>query len=207
MSYRAPLKDMLFCMKELAGLEAVSKLPAFEEAGLDTAQAVLEESARLNEDVIAPLNRDGDTKPSSWKDGIVTTTPPYDAISRECTRSYSTPMHRNIAPETKPWLIICTRPPDTPSSLKTKKPSVTKPMCATDEYATSFFMSRCTSATRPRWCSDCRRSTAPSVVQGPERRNGPLGESPQPIGPPRCCAPPVGLEPTTLRLTAECSAS
>ncbi len=58
-------------------------------------------------------------------------------------------MHRNIAPEMKPWLIICTRPPEMPRSLKMKKPSVTKPMCAIDEYATSFFMSFCTSATRP----------------------------------------------------------
>jgi ribulose bisphosphate carboxylase small subunit len=41
-------------------------------------------------------------------------------------------MHRNIAPETKPWLIICTIAPCTPSSLKMKKPSVTKPMCAID---------------------------------------------------------------------------
>ena len=30
-----------------------------------------------------------------------------------------------------------------------KKPRVTKPMWATDEYATSFFMSFCTKATRP----------------------------------------------------------
>ena len=42
-------------------------------------------------------------------------------------------MHRNIAPETKPWLIICTSAPDTPSSLKRKKPSVTKPMWAMEE--------------------------------------------------------------------------
>jgi len=58
-------------------------------------------------------------------------------------------MHRNMAPEMKPCEIICTMPPDTPSSLKMKKPSVQKPMCAMDEYATSFFMSCCTSATRP----------------------------------------------------------
>ena len=73
MSYRAPVADMLFVMKELAGLEAVSKLPGFEEAGLDTAQAVLEECARFNEQVIAPLDRAGDTDPSSWKGGDVTT--------------------------------------------------------------------------------------------------------------------------------------
>ena len=30
-------------------------------------------------------------------------------------------------------------------------PSVTKPMCAMDEYAMSFFMSVCTSATKPMY--------------------------------------------------------
>lgn len=81
--YRAPVKDMLFCMKELAGLEAVAKLPGFEEAGLDTAAAVLEECAKFNEGVVAPLNRDGDLNPSSWKDGVVTTTPGFkDAFKK-----------------------------------------------------------------------------------------------------------------------------
>ena len=45
MSYTAPVKDMLFCMKELAGLEAIAGLPGFDDAGLETAQAVLEECA------------------------------------------------------------------------------------------------------------------------------------------------------------------
>ncbi len=83
MSYRAPVTDMLFVMKELAGLEAVSKLPGFEEAGLDTAQAVLEECARFNEQVVAPLDRAGDTDPSSWKDGAVRTTPGFKAAFRQ----------------------------------------------------------------------------------------------------------------------------
>ena len=48
MSYVAPVKDMLFCMKELADLEAIAALPGFEDAGLDTAQAVLEECARFS---------------------------------------------------------------------------------------------------------------------------------------------------------------
>jgi 3-(methylsulfanyl)propanoyl-CoA dehydrogenase len=77
MSYRAPVADMLFVMRELAGLEAVAKLPGFEEAGLDTAQAVLEECARFNEQVVAPLDRAGDVDPSSWNKGDVHTTPGF----------------------------------------------------------------------------------------------------------------------------------
>ena len=74
MTYRAPVKDMLFCMQELAGLEQIAKIPGFEDAGIETAQAVLEESAKLNEEVVAPLNVEGDRQPSYWKDGRVFTT-------------------------------------------------------------------------------------------------------------------------------------
>ncbi|MEJ8856700.1 acyl-CoA dehydrogenase [Variovorax robiniae] len=74
MSYTAPLKDMLFDIEHLANIAEVAKLPGFEDAGLETAQAVLEECARFNQDVIAPLNVEGDRAPSSFKDGKVTTT-------------------------------------------------------------------------------------------------------------------------------------
>jgi 3-(methylthio)propanoyl-CoA dehydrogenase len=77
MSYTAPVKDMLFCMKELAGIDQIAQLPGFEEAGYDTAAAVLEECAKLNEGVMAPLNWEGDKNPSALKDGKVTTTPGF----------------------------------------------------------------------------------------------------------------------------------
>ena len=83
MSYRAPLRDMMFAIKELADLESVAQLPGFEEAGLDTAQAVLEESAKLNEGVLAPLNWTGDQQPSSFKDGQVATTPGFKDAFRQ----------------------------------------------------------------------------------------------------------------------------
>ena len=77
MTYRAPIKDMLFCMTELAGLDEVARLPGFEDFGADTARAVLDECAKFNEGVVAPLNVDGDTHPSTLKDGEVTTTPGF----------------------------------------------------------------------------------------------------------------------------------
>ncbi|MFL6677026.1 MAG: acyl-CoA dehydrogenase family protein, partial [Burkholderiaceae bacterium] len=83
MTYRAPVKDMLFVMKELAGIDELSKLPAFEDAGFDTAQAVLEECARFNEDVVAPLNVEGDRNPSFFKDGQVIATPGFKEAFRQ----------------------------------------------------------------------------------------------------------------------------
>ena len=77
MSYVAPLKDMLFNIKYLAGIDQIAQLPGFEDAGFDTAQAVLEEAAKFNESVVSPLNWEGDKNPSSWHDGKVTATPGF----------------------------------------------------------------------------------------------------------------------------------
>ena len=79
MPYLAPVKDMLFVMNELAGLSEVVAYPAYAQAGadVDLAPAILEESAKFNQDVVAPLNWPGDQKPSSFKDGVVTTTPGF----------------------------------------------------------------------------------------------------------------------------------
>ena len=79
MPYVAPVKDMLFVMNELAGLSEVVAYPSYADAGadVDLAPAILEESAKFNQDVVAPLNWTGDQKPSSLKDGVVTTTPGF----------------------------------------------------------------------------------------------------------------------------------
>ena len=77
MSYIAPVKDMLFNIEHLAGIAQIAQLPGFEDADLDTAQAVLEESATFNEGVGSPLNWAGDQHPTRGKDGVVTATPGF----------------------------------------------------------------------------------------------------------------------------------
>lgn len=77
MSYKAPVKDMLFNMKHLANIDQIAQLPGMDDAGFDTAQAVLEEAAKFCEGVLSPLNWTGDQHPSSFKDGAVTATPGF----------------------------------------------------------------------------------------------------------------------------------
>jgi alkylation response protein AidB-like acyl-CoA dehydrogenase len=72
-SYKAPLKDMLFVMNELAGLSTINALPGCEDATADTVEAVLEENAKFCGNVVAPLNWPSDKDPSFWHDGQVTT--------------------------------------------------------------------------------------------------------------------------------------
>ncbi len=83
MPYQAPIQDMLFNMRHVANIDALTQIPAFEDAGFDTAAAVLEECARFNSEVIAPTNRPGDVSPSSWKDGVVTTAPGFKEAYRQ----------------------------------------------------------------------------------------------------------------------------
>jgi 3-(methylthio)propanoyl-CoA dehydrogenase len=84
-SYNAPVKDMLFNIQHLANIDQIAQMPGFEDAGFDTAQAVLEESAKFTAGMVAPLNWEGDKNPSSWKDGVVTTTAGFkEAYQQYC---------------------------------------------------------------------------------------------------------------------------
>jgi alkylation response protein AidB-like acyl-CoA dehydrogenase len=68
MSYIAPVKDMLFVLNELAGLDQVAQLPGYEEATPDVVEAILDEAGRFAGEVLAPLNFSGDQEGAQWHD-------------------------------------------------------------------------------------------------------------------------------------------
>ncbi|MBV9737448.1 MAG: acyl-CoA dehydrogenase [Candidatus Eremiobacteraeota bacterium] len=70
--YQAPLRDMQFALRELAGLDQIVALPGFEESG-DVINAILEEAATFASEVLDPLNQSGDKEGCTWRDGEVTT--------------------------------------------------------------------------------------------------------------------------------------
>ena len=57
-TYRAPLRDMNFALRELAGIDAIAALPGCGET-LDVLDSVLEEAAAFASGVLDPLNRIG----------------------------------------------------------------------------------------------------------------------------------------------------
>ena len=71
-TYSAPLRDMRFVLRELAGIEQVGKLPGYEEATPDTIDAILEEAAKFATGVLSPINSTGDREGAQWKDSNVT---------------------------------------------------------------------------------------------------------------------------------------
>ena len=71
-AYRAPLRDMQFALRELAGVEGVAALPGCEDT-LEVLDSVLEEAGAFAAGVLDPLNRTGDKQGCTWKDGEVST--------------------------------------------------------------------------------------------------------------------------------------
>ena len=71
--YVAPIKDMLFAMNELAGLQDITRLPGNEEVSNDLVEAILDEAAKFANQVVDPLNRVGDKQGNKWDNGVVTT--------------------------------------------------------------------------------------------------------------------------------------
>ena len=74
-NYNAPIRDMQFVMRELAGLDEVTQLPGNEEVSADLVDAILEEADKFASGVLAPLNWVGDQEGAKWKDGDVFTAP------------------------------------------------------------------------------------------------------------------------------------
>jgi alkylation response protein AidB-like acyl-CoA dehydrogenase len=70
--YIAPLRDMQFVLKELAGLEQVAQMPGCEDATPDMVDAIMEEAAKFAEGVLSPLNIPGDWEGAKWHDKAVT---------------------------------------------------------------------------------------------------------------------------------------
>lgn len=76
MSYVAPQKDMLFALEHIAGMPQIMQDTAMD-LDMETVAGILDEAAKINQDVIAPINRVGDEQPSFLKDGKVTTSPGF----------------------------------------------------------------------------------------------------------------------------------
>ncbi len=75
MTYRAPVSDIAFTLKHSAGLNQAIADGIYGDLDEATVDAVLEEAGKFASDIIAPLNRIGDTFGTPFKDGHVTTPP------------------------------------------------------------------------------------------------------------------------------------
>ena len=77
MPYRAPVSDVTYLMDHVVGYARVAETERFAEAGPEMAQAILGEAGRLCDEVLAPLQRNGDLHPAHLENGVVRTSPGF----------------------------------------------------------------------------------------------------------------------------------
>lgn len=73
MTYRAPLRDILFSLENVAAVGGLKAVGAFPDLSSDLTEQILTEAAKLAEEVWAPTDRIGDAQGCSLKDGAVKT--------------------------------------------------------------------------------------------------------------------------------------
>jgi acyl-CoA dehydrogenase len=74
-TYKAPVSDTLFLLRDVFGYGKLANAPGFSDAPLDVVEAVLSEGAKFVEEVIQPLNRVGDIEGCKRNDDGSVTTP------------------------------------------------------------------------------------------------------------------------------------
>ena len=76
-SYTAPLEDMMFLFEKLRDNENYNELEKYKEVNSDLVKDILEEAAKINQNLILPLAKAGDENPAVLENGVVRTPPGY----------------------------------------------------------------------------------------------------------------------------------
>ncbi len=83
MAYQAPVDDIVFALKTVAGLDEMPSRGLYPGLDADTVVAVIEEAGKFGAEVLAPLNAIGDRIGSKLADGKVTTPPGFRDAYRQ----------------------------------------------------------------------------------------------------------------------------
>tara|TARA_B100000575_G_scaffold188_1_gene140 strand:- start:1129 stop:2892 length:1764 start_codon:yes stop_codon:yes gene_type:complete len=76
-SYNAPVKDMMFLFEKLRDNKNYNELQKYKEVSSDLVKDILEEAAKINQNLILPLAKAGDENPAILENGVVRTPPGY----------------------------------------------------------------------------------------------------------------------------------
>ena len=76
-SYIAPVEDMMFLFEKLRDNKNYNELEKYKEVSSDLVKDILEEAAKINQNLILPLAKVGDENPAVLENGVVRTPPGY----------------------------------------------------------------------------------------------------------------------------------
>ena len=76
-TYTAPIDDMMFLFEKLRDNPYYNELEKYKEVNPDLAKDILEQAAKITENLILPLAKAGDETPVTFENGVVRTSPGY----------------------------------------------------------------------------------------------------------------------------------
>ena len=76
-SYIAPLEDMMFLFNKLRNNEKYNEIEKYKEVNSELVKDILEEAAKISQNLILPLAKSGDESPPVLENGVVRTSPGY----------------------------------------------------------------------------------------------------------------------------------
>jgi len=76
-TYIAPIKDMMFLYEKLRNNKNYNEIKKYKDVSNDLVKDILEEAAKINQNIILPLAKLGDENPTVLENGIVRTPPGY----------------------------------------------------------------------------------------------------------------------------------
>ena len=76
-SYTAPVEDMMFLFEKLRNNQKYNELDKYKEVTSDLVKDILQEAAKINQNLILPLAKIGDENPAVLENGVVRTPPGY----------------------------------------------------------------------------------------------------------------------------------
>ena len=76
-NYTAPVEDMMFLFDKLRNNKNYNDLEKYKEVNSELVKDILEEAAKINQNLILPLAKSGDENPTVLENGVVRTPPGY----------------------------------------------------------------------------------------------------------------------------------
>ncbi len=76
-TYTAPLQDMMFLFDKLRNNKRYNELEKYKEVNSELVKDILEEAAKISQNIILPLAKSGDENPPILENGVVRTSPGY----------------------------------------------------------------------------------------------------------------------------------
>jgi alkylation response protein AidB-like acyl-CoA dehydrogenase len=76
-NYTAPVEDMMFLFEKLRNNKNYNELEKYKEVNSELVKDILEEAAKINQNLILPLAKSGDENPAVLENGVVRTPPGY----------------------------------------------------------------------------------------------------------------------------------